>query len=149
MSGGCGDGTKTVFLTSLRPRLAVGLRGVGIGCWSVLEIYYHHFSMRIESAYRSQGACHVRKRVETFFMDWFTTNVELELRLIRFTEHISNCSSMLPHQNAYLAAASCWAREMSSTADGATLKPSVSRWVCLASVIVSSGKGAKAYLSYW
>lgn len=28
-SGGCGDGTKTVFRTSLRPLLAVGLRGVG------------------------------------------------------------------------------------------------------------------------
>lgn len=32
VSAGCGDGTKTVFLTSLRPLLAVGLRGVGICC---------------------------------------------------------------------------------------------------------------------
>lgn len=31
-SEGCGDGTKTVFLTSLRPLLVVGFRGVGICC---------------------------------------------------------------------------------------------------------------------
>lgn len=32
ISGACGEGTNTVFLTSLRPRLAVGLRGVAVCC---------------------------------------------------------------------------------------------------------------------
>lgn len=39
-SGDCGDGMKTVFLTSRRPLFVGGLRGVGICCACLIDISF-------------------------------------------------------------------------------------------------------------
>ena len=88
ISGVCGVGMKTVFLTSLRPRLALGLRGVG-NCEACYPPVSTQLSPSICQTYRPQCACHTRKRriwITAFFANRLASNVKLKLRLIWFTE---------------------------------------------------------------